>query len=393
MLAADPVSLASELIRFPSVNPPGDEAACAAFLGRLLAEAGFDVEAHEFAPGRPSLVARLAGSGPGKPLCFTGHLDVVPPGSAAWSVPPFAGEISEGKLWGRGSSDMKAGVAAFAAAAMDAARAGVPLRRGLTLIVTAGEETGCEGAFHLGRLGVLGEAELLIVAEPTSNQPILAHKGSLRIRVSARGRTAHSSMPEPGDNAVVRAAGWIAAMQGRSFGAPAHPLLGPGTAAVTTFAGGENINSVPDRAAFTVDFRTLPGQAAAHLLAEVQGLFGPEAAIETVTGFPGFSTGPDEPALVPLMNLLTERRGRRPVPGGAPYFTDASALVPALGGAPTVVIGPGEAAQCHRTDEFCFVERIREARDIYAELIGRVCRREGETGPIGLRSQRERTTW
>lgn len=387
----DPLTLAQDLIRFPSVNPPGEEEACIDHLARLLASSDFTVETHEFAPGRPSLIARAEGEG-GKPLVFTGHVDVVPLGAAPWTVEPFAAEVGGGKLWGRGASDMKAGVAAFVAAAVEAARSGDRLRRGLTLVITAGEETGCEGAFHLGRLGLLGEAELLVVAEPTSNQPILAHKGSLRIKVSAAGRTAHSSMPELGDNAVDRAAGWIAAMRGRSFGVPPHSLLGPGTAAVTTFRGGENINSVPDSAAFTVDFRTLPSQASSDLLAEVQNLFGPDAAIETVTDFAGFSTEPGEPALLPLMAILAERRGSPPIAGGASYFTDASALVPALGGAPTVVIGPGEAAQCHRTDEFCFVERIREARDIYAELIGRMCRSSDEKA-ANLRRLRERRTW
>lgn len=219
----------------------------------------------------------------------------MPLGAAPWSFDPFAGEIADGKLFGRGASDMKAGVAAFVAAALEAAHGKQRPRCGLTLVITAGEETGCEGAFHLGRLGVLGEAELLVVAEPTSNQPIVAHKGSLRVRVLATGRTAHSSMPELSDNAVEKAAGWIEAMRGRSFGVPPHPLLGPCTAAVTTFRGGENINSVPDSAFFTIDFRTLPGQDASRLLAEVQGVFGPEAAIETLTDFPGFATRPAEP--------------------------------------------------------------------------------------------------
>lgn len=371
--SVDPVALAQELIRFPSVNPPGEERACIEYLARLLEAGGFSIETHEFAPGRPSLVARFAGAEPEKPLFFTGHVDVVPLGAAPWSVPPFAGEIAEGKLYGRGSSDMKAGVAAFVAAALETIQEAGRLRRGLTLVITAGEETGCEGAFHLGRLGVLGEAELLIVAEPTNNQPILAHKGSLRIRVSAKGKTAHSSMPELGDNAVGKAAGWVQRLSSRQFGVAPHPLLGPGTAAVTTFSGGENINSIPDSARFTVDFRTLPSQDSEDLLREVRELLGEQAALETVTDFKGFATRPDNPAIEPLMEILETRLGQRPAPGGAPYFTDASALVPALNGAPTVVIGPGEAAQCHRTDEFCFVDRIVEARDIYAELIRRMC--------------------
>ncbi|QCI66959.1 M20 family metallopeptidase [Phreatobacter stygius] len=367
------VALAQRLIQFRSLNPPGEEAACIAHLGALLSPAGLSVETYEFAPGRPSLVARLAGSGHEAPLCFTGHVDVVPLGMEPWSRDPFAGDIVDGKLYGRGSSDMKAGVAAFVTATLDLAAGGTQPRRGITLVITAGEETGCEGAFHLGRTGALGRAALLIVAEPTSNRPIIAHKGSVRVAVRARGRTVHSSMPELGDNAIDKIADWIQRLKAHRFAVPAHPLLGPTTASVTTVSGGLNINSVPDLASFTVDFRTIPAHRHGDLLAEIAELFGAEAEIEVITDFAGYSTDPADDALAPLFAILTERFGERPEPKGAPYFTDASALVPAFANVPTVVIGPGEAAQCHQTDEFCFVDRIDEAHAIYGDLITRFC--------------------
>lgn len=369
----DPVALAQDLIRFPSLNPPGDEKACIGYLAEVLSRKGLDVDVYEFAKDRPSLVARITGTDGLDPLCFTGHVDVVPLGEEAWSVPPFEGVIADGRLFGRGASDMKAGVAAFVAAVLSEVEAEKRFRRGVALIITAGEETGCEGAFHLARLGVLGPAHLLIVAEPTSNRPITAHKGSMRLVVSASGVTAHSSMPDVGDNAIDKVAGWIHRLSNHRLRGPEHPLLGKATAAVTTVKGGLNINSIPDAASFTVDLRTLPGQPHAVLLAEIQELFGPSAAITKVTDFKGYSTDPDDPALQPLIDILAERQGSRPVAAGAPYFTDASALVPVLNNVPTVVIGPGEAEQCHRTDEFCFVERIGEAFDIYRELIRRLC--------------------
>ena len=372
-MTIDSIALTQDLVRFPSLNPPGEEEACIDHLARLLAGGGFEVEAHPFAPGRPSLVARRHGRGPDKPLCFAGHVDVVPLGAEAWSVLPFGGEIRDGKLFGRGASDMKAGVAAFVAASLNACEGDAPLRRGITLVITAGEETGCQGAFHLGELGVLGPAALLVVAEPSSNGLIIAHKGSLRLSVSATGRTAHSSMPHLGDNAIDRAAAWIQSLSSHRFGGSDHHLLGSVTAAVTTIAGGLNINSVPDSASFTVDLRTLPDRPHSEILAEVRALFGPQAMIATLTDFPGFATDPEDAALAPLLDILTERNGERPVPAGAPYFTDASALVPALDGVATVVIGPGELAQCHRTDEFCFTARIVEATEIYGALIDRLC--------------------
>ena len=370
--AMNSVDLARTLIRFPSLNPPGEEKACADYLADLLRHAGLEVELHEFAAERPSIVARLRGTSDLKPLAFTGHIDVVPLGEKPWSAPPFAAEIRDGKLIGRGSSDMKAGVAAFVVATIAQAKRKQP-RRGITLVITAGEETGCEGAFHLARTGALGPAALLIVAEPSSNLPIIAHKGSVRLRVAARGRTAHSSMPELGDNAIYKIAGWIKHIEALRFDDHAHPLLGTTTASVTTVSGGQNINSVPDAASFTVDFRTVPSHDHNELVNEIQRLCGDEALIDVVTNFKGFATAPDDVSIEPLMSILGDRMGDRPRPTGAPYFTDASALVPGFNNVATVVIGPGEAAQCHQTDEFCYVHRIDEACEIYSALIRRMC--------------------
>lgn len=367
------VELAQALVRFDSLNPPGREKDCAGYIADLLRDAGLAVTAYEFAPGRPSIVARLSGTEALKPLVFTGHIDVVPLGEKPWSAPPFAAEIREGKLIGRGASDMKAGVAAFVVAAVEATKKG-RLKRGITLVITAGEETGCQGAFHLAREGALGDAELLIVAEPTSDLPIIAHKGSVRLRITATGKTAHSSMPELGENAVYKVASWVGLIEALKFPENEHPLLGRTTASVTTIFGGQNINSVPDSAGVTVDFRTVPGHDHQVLIADIQERLGAEASIQLVTDFKGFATAPDEPAIEPLMDILAARLGAPPVPAGAPYFTDASALVPGFNNVPTVVIGPGEAAQCHQTDEFCYVERIDEAFDIYTQLIDRICR-------------------
>jgi succinyl-diaminopimelate desuccinylase len=367
------VELAQALVRFESLNPPGEEKDCAGYIAGLLRDASLAVATYEFAPGRPSIVARLSGDEGLKPLVFTGHIDVVPLGEKPWSAPPFAAEIREGKLIGRGASDMKAGIAAFIVAVVDAAKKG-RLKRGITLVITAGEETGCEGAFHLARADALGDAELLIVAEPTSNLPVIAHKGSVRLRITATGKTAHSSMPQLGENAVYKVARWVGLIEALEFPEHEHPLLGRTTASVTTIFGGQNINSVPDSAGFSVDFRTVPAHDHQVLISDIQERLGGEASIELVTDFRGFATAPDELAIQPLMDILAARLGAPAVPAGAPYFTDASALVPGFNNVPTVVIGPGEAAQCHQTDEFCYVERIDEAFEIYSQLIDRVCR-------------------
>jgi succinyl-diaminopimelate desuccinylase len=366
------VELARALVRLPSINPPGDETACIELLHSRLRAAGLLCEVHAFAPGRPSLVARLPGRTGADPLCFTGHVDVVPLGAKPWALDPFSGVSQGGRLHGRGSSDMKAGVAAFvdAVLAVDPAS----LIRGITLVITAGEETGCEGAFHLAKIGALGRACLLVVAEPSSNELVLAHKGSLRLAISASGRTAHSSMPELGDNAIDTAADWIVRLRDLQFTAPPHPLLGRSTLVVTTMRGGLNINSVPDAAEFTVDFRTIPAERHAGLLEKIAAMLGAQARVTVVTDVPGFATEPHDPAIAPVLAAYTRAFGRAPAPLGAPYFTDASALTPAFGDVATVVLGPGDMDQAHQTDESCDESNIDQARAIYADIIDSVCR-------------------
>ena len=152
MIAA--TRLTQELIRFETINPPGNETPCARHIGRLLEAAGFKTSYVPMGANRDNLIAWAGGNGNGLPLCFSGHTDVVPLGAAPWAVAPFGGDIADSKIYGRGSSDMKSGVAAFVSAAVSLAPRleGTP---GLVLIVSAGEERGCEGVNLLARQGVL----------------------------------------------------------------------------------------------------------------------------------------------------------------------------------------------------------------------------------------------
>lgn len=192
----DPLALTRALLAFPTLNPPGGEEACAQFLVTTLREAGFHCELQRFGERRCNLVAWLPGRGPGKPLGFTGHLDVVPLGNGIWRYGPFTGEVTEGRLYGRGASDMKAGIAAFIVAC-HRNREVIAQGPGVRLLLTGGEETGCDGARALCRDAphLLGELGALLVGEPTANRPVLGHKGAFWLRCTAHGRTAHGAMP------------------------------------------------------------------------------------------------------------------------------------------------------------------------------------------------------
>lgn len=366
-MALSAVELTRELIRFDTINPPGNEKPCVEHAGAALDDAGFDVTYHDFGEGRSQLVARTGGNG--KPaLCFTGHLDTVPLGLQPWSADPFAADISEGKLWGRGSSDMKSGVAAFVVAAIGLADklAGTP---GLELVIVAGEETGCDGSFDIARKkSALGQGGALVVAEPTSNQPCIGHKGALWLRGVASGVTAHGSMPEKGVNAIFKAARAVSNLEDFDFNIARHPALGPPTLNVGTISGGININSVADRAEFTIDMRTIPEQDHGRIREQLESYLGSDVELETVVDVGGIWTDPDDPWMRRVFDIASRHTGEQPGTATAPYFTDASVLTPAYGNPPTVILGPGEAAMAHQTDEYCYVDRIDEAVAIYTDI-------------------------
>ncbi|HEX2257731.1 MAG TPA: M20 family metallopeptidase [Afifellaceae bacterium] len=372
-MAANAIELTRELVGYDTVNPPGNELACLEHLGRLLEPAGFRLDWHPFGPGRANLVAHSGGSEARPPLCFTGHVDTVPLGQQPWSVDPFAGEIADGRLYGRGSSDMKSGVAAFVLAACDLAPrlAGTP---GLVLVITAGEEAGCQGAFDLARReGALGRAGAIIVAEPTENRPLLGHKGAFWLTGIATGITAHGSMPDKGVNAIYKAARAIAALEAFDFDTPPHPIMGPPTLNVGTVSGGININSVPDRAEFGIDIRSIPGQHHRDVRRALERRLGADVALETIIDFEGVWTEPEVAWAAEVFEVTREVTGRAPAIEAAPYFTDASALTPAMGGPPTVILGPGEAALAHQTDEYCRLARIEEAVALFSAIARRWC--------------------
>ena len=365
------LELTQALVRFDTINPPGNERLCAEHLGSILDDAGFAVSYHEFAETRTSLVARIGGDADAKPLCFTGHIDTVPLGAAPWSVDPFAADIADGKLYGRGTSDMKSGVAAFVVAAIRLARE-LETGPGMVLIITAGEETGCEGAYHLAGLGnVLGDAGAIVVAEPSSNLPFIGHKGALWLKAVANGLTAHGSMPELGVNAIYKAARTISQLEDFDFNVARHPVLGKPTLNVGTVHGGININSVPDRAEVGIDIRTLPDQDHGDLCAHLSSYLGDDIAVEPIVDVGSVWTDPAEDWMLDVFDVMAEILGKMPEVCTATYFTDAAALTPAYGGPPTVILGPGEAAMAHQTDEYCVVDRIDQAVDAYVEIAKR----------------------
>jgi succinyl-diaminopimelate desuccinylase len=373
-MSADNISalqLTRDLVRMRSVNPPGDEKPCADHLGTILEAAGLDVASYSFAEGRTSVVARLAGTDNSPPLCFTGHLDTVPLGAAAWDLDPFGAEIKGDRLYGRGSSDMKSGVAAMVEAALKLAKLPRP-RSGLVLVFTAGEETGCDGArFLAGLADVLPKAGALVVGEPTGNRPLIGHKGALWLQAAFHGVTAHGSMPEQGDNAVYKAARGVLRLAEHGFDVPKHNHLGGPTLNVGSLHGGLNINSVPDQAEIEIDIRTIPGQSNQDICNEIGALLGDDARVSRIVDVDAVASSPQNEWISDVFDICERSTGERIHPHGATFFSDASVFVPAMGNIPAMILGPGEPSMAHKTNEYCEVPKLEEAVGLYAEIARR----------------------
>lgn len=372
MIFENAIALTQELISFNTVNPPGNEEVVARFAGKLLAENGFGIRYDQLSPDRLTLIAEKGLTDDIPPLVLTGHFDTVPLGATPWTEDPFSGIIKEGKIYGRGSSDMKGGVAAMICAAIQACRESVP-SGGIRLILTAGEETGCHGAKHLADTCYdLGRASAVIVGEPTSNVPAIGHKGALYLNVSASGKTAHSSMPELGDNAIYKVARAVTKIENFRFNAERDALHGLPTINVGVISGGKNLNSVPDRAEFTIDIRSTRKVSHAELLDRLSRELGTEVSFEKLVDLMPVST--DE--MSPFIRLVYSVCGINPEKGvlrkSLPYVTDGAVLQQLYGGAPTIILGPGQPEMAHQTDEFCYTEKIEEAVTIYKNIILRI---------------------
>ena len=232
------IELTQALLRFNTINPPGQERECAHYLGALLEKGGYDVKFWEFGDTRTCVVARIGGAHDKPPLCLTGHIDTVPLGTIAWQQDPFAGETSGDQLFGRGSTDMKAGVAAIVVVALKLAHL-LKNGPGLEIVLTAGEEQGCKGSAYLATLpNALSRAGAILVAEPTANYPYIGHKGIFKLMGRTKGIAAHASRPHLGDNAIYKAAAAVERLRYYQFGCEEHPVMGLPTLNVGTFNGG-----------------------------------------------------------------------------------------------------------------------------------------------------------
>ncbi len=365
----DVIELTQKLIRFNTINPPGNEKEIAEFCGKLLKENGFDVRYYTYKENRVNVIAEIGVTKNSYPIVLSGHLDVVPLGQKEWSVEPFAGKIIDGKLYGRGATDMKGGVAAIISAAIKSTKTSIP-KDGVRIILSASEEDGCKGISHLANSDAdFGNARGIIVAEPTNNFPVCAHKGALYMWVKTFGVTAHSSMPEKGINAIYKAARAITKIEEFNFNVKNDNVLGLPTINVGVIKGGLNLNSVPDSASFSIDIRSTRNINHQLIIKKLQTLLGNDFTIEVMVDKNPVFTDENNSFVKMVDRVVNINRSNHEVPKALPYFTDSSVLQEKYNGTPTIIFGPGEPKMAHQTDEYCEIGSIKKAEKDFYKII------------------------
>jgi succinyl-diaminopimelate desuccinylase len=375
-----------ELININSMNPPAKEKKVAQAIERRMAKVGLVAELDEVAEERANLFVSLpveheAGKHYNqKVLLYSGHLDTVPLGKANWNYEPLGGERVGNFIYGRGTSDMKGGVAAMILAMEYLHRANVKLKGNLRFVGSVGEEVECFGAKEMVRKGKIDDTTAIIISEPSANQLFCAHKGSLQLEISVYGKSAHGSMPEYGINSIQVMCDLVNELNHYSFKYEEHHLLGGPTLNIGTIQGGIKPNVVPDECTMRIDIRTVPGQDHNHIKKLVNNLlqkvcepFGATGELKILVDMPAVTTAEDDPFTKLASTTLSKYLNQNKTAGGVKYFTDGSVFWPHLM-VPILVYGPGEPTMAHQTNEWIEVDKYLESIHFFiafaAEYLG-----------------------
>ncbi|MFW6074808.1 MAG: M20 family metallopeptidase, partial [Chloroflexota bacterium] len=323
----------------------------------------------------PNLVASY-GSGESPRLLFNAHVDVVPVGNeSAWKHPPFDAVIENGRVYGRGSGDDKASVAAQVMSAIALARSGLPLKGTIIVNVCGDEETGGRHGAKYTVDNIDPKPDFAVAGEQTLNRVCIGERGGAGVTVKVIGRTAHAALPWNGIPAIEGAAEIIAALRVElwpKLQARRHPVFDPpSTATISLIQGGVKSNVVPDECEFHVDRRILPGETSEGAAEEIRRI-----AERVVQRFPGMKvevTGrvggratlndPESP-VVKAMSAANAELGIDPEPVGYNMATDGRHF--AAAGIPTIIYGPGDPSLAHVPNEWVGIDEVMEATRAYA---------------------------
>lgn len=371
------VEFLKELLNTNSVNPPGNEKQIAKIIAKKLNENGIESTIRSIETNRAYLTARLKGNGNKKSLVFSGHMDTVPPGDIPWKYEPFDAKEIDGRLYGRGASDMKGGLAALIIAMIEIAKEEVSLEGDLVLAATAGEEVDSLGARTMIKDGILKDTGAMIIGEPSGNEIFVSHKGALWLEVVSYGKIAHGSMPEQGINAIENMNALINILHNKfKFKYKEDKLLGGPTLTLSVISGGVRTNVVPNICKLQMDIRTVPGQKHQEIISDIKVLLkeieknsNAKFELKVLNNLMAVGTPIEHPLIQLAHSTANELFYYEHELKGARYYTDASTFVPGLGNnLPLFIYGPGEEAMAHQSNEYIEINKYFDAIKFYKEI-------------------------
>jgi len=352
-------------------TPQKGELAAAQVISAELSRSGIDSRIDTWEQTRANIIAQVKSGGPKDALLFACHLDVVGPGEAKWEKPPFGAAESDGKIYGRGSADMKGGIAAAVTAIGQIVDSGIKLQGDIVFAAVAGEETdSCGAKRFISESSRLPDLVGVVIPEPTDFALVTAHRGMLWLEVTTKGKAAHGSTPQLGVNAITSMRSVLNELEDYEIPTEAHKLLGECSMSVNTITGGEALNVVPDKCSIGIDIRTLPEQNHQNIITDLEKIFAKlksenprfDAEVSVVRRVQPLETdcGCD------FVNDFCSAVGTSETK--AVGFTTDGPHFASLG-APVVIFGPGKPHLCHKPDEYIEISDIEKAVELYKDII------------------------
>lgn len=366
-----------DLVQLPSENPGGTEQRVALYCKDFLEQLGYEVQLIELMPDRNNVFARLKGAGQAKPIVFSGHMDVVPVSAetkSEWTYPPFAGEIHDGHIWGRGACDMKGGIAASLAAAELLAEQKTVPPGDIIFALTVDEENLMRGAKQLAELDILHDAGSIVVCDTTHMKAEISSKGRTWAEITVIGKSAHASIEHAGVNAIDRAITFIQRLKQWPIPYVEHPEAGKFFLNINLIQGGTEPAMVPDRCTLTVDARLVPGQTSDQVWEEVHHLIDMmhqedetfQAEIQIIEKREPWETGKNS-GLLANLQTVGQMLDLPIVTGAEAGTTDATFLKEE--GIDVVILGPGKVSEIHCIDERIEIVELHQAVRLYLGLM------------------------
>ena len=378
-------NLTKEMIRIEGHRLiPENESKVAEYIAAWLEKADLNVEVRDVTPGRPNIICVIKGSGKGYNLMFNGHMDTVPIYGWDTDIEPFSGVEKEGKIYGRGSSDMKGGIAAAMVAMSAIHQSGIKLKGDVIFTGVIGEE----GGGSIGTKNIVSNGpipDMAIVCEPTDLNVSIAHRGSSSFVLTTKGKAAHSATPERGINAILMMADALQTLRKElspKLKQRRHRYMGPPTLTPAVIQGGTRADVVPDFCEVRINYRYPPNEQPEKVKEEIEVILkklhnkNPEfnAEINLPGKGPGMEIPRDHMIVNTLMKSIRHATGKTPKVVGSFFWTDASILVN-QGNIPTALCGPGQEELAHSPNEYVEIDQLYQAAKAYALTIAEICQK------------------